>query len=167
MDLFVSKRSPRLVVYKLHLNPFTPQPVSNGGGGNPQLAGSLREGKPMFIPENRVPYYMARVQNSTPLVTKSPLMCQSVKLDIFKSFEQILQRMASETGQKRHRTFSFCRQKVRVAPGQKGYGIRTLKELFGHSNVQITIIHTHVAKRNRLDVRNPGGGGIEKGASCF
>ncbi|RJR20318.1 MAG: integron integrase [Desulfobacteraceae bacterium] len=38
---------------------------------------------------------------------------------------------------------------------EKGYDIRTIQELLGHSNVQTTMIYTHVATKNRLGVRSP------------
>jgi integron integrase len=38
---------------------------------------------------------------------------------------------------------------------EAGYDIRTIQELLGHSNVQTTMIYTHVAKRNKLGVRSP------------
>ncbi|MFC1498455.1 integron integrase [Verrucomicrobiota bacterium] len=38
---------------------------------------------------------------------------------------------------------------------EKGYDIRTVQELLGHSNVQTTMIYTHVATKNKLGVRSP------------
>jgi len=38
---------------------------------------------------------------------------------------------------------------------EKGYDIRTIQELLGHSSVQTTMIYTHVAGRNVLGVRSP------------
>jgi len=38
---------------------------------------------------------------------------------------------------------------------EKGYDIRTIQELLGHSNVQTTMIYTHVAAKNRLGVKSP------------
>ncbi len=38
---------------------------------------------------------------------------------------------------------------------EKGYDIRTIQELLGHSHVQTTMIYTHVATRNKLGVRSP------------
>lgn len=38
---------------------------------------------------------------------------------------------------------------------ENGYDIRTIQELLGHSNLQTTMIYTHVAKRNILGVRSP------------
>jgi len=35
------------------------------------------------------------------------------------------------------------------------YDIRTIQELLGHSNVQTTMIYTHVAAKNRLGVKSP------------
>ncbi len=38
---------------------------------------------------------------------------------------------------------------------EKGYDISTIQELLGHSNVQTTMIYTHVAAKNRLGVKSP------------
>jgi site-specific recombinase XerD len=38
---------------------------------------------------------------------------------------------------------------------ENGYDIRTIQELLGHSNVQTTMIYTHVAKKNKLGVKSP------------
>jgi len=38
---------------------------------------------------------------------------------------------------------------------ERGYDIRTIQELLGHSNVQTTMIYTHVAKKNILGVLSP------------
>lgn len=38
---------------------------------------------------------------------------------------------------------------------EAGYDIRTVQELLGHSNVQTTMIYTHVATKNKLSVISP------------
>lgn len=38
---------------------------------------------------------------------------------------------------------------------ENGYDIRTIQELLGHSNLQTTMIYTHVASKNRLGVKSP------------
>jgi integron integrase len=38
---------------------------------------------------------------------------------------------------------------------ENGYDIRTIQELLGHSNLQTTMIYTHVATKNILGVRSP------------
>lgn len=38
---------------------------------------------------------------------------------------------------------------------EAGYDIRTIQELLGHSNIQTTMIYTHVAQKNKLSVISP------------
>jgi site-specific recombinase XerD len=38
---------------------------------------------------------------------------------------------------------------------EKGYDIRTVQVLLGHTSVQTTTIYTHVAKKNITGVRRP------------
>ncbi|MBW1814197.1 MAG: integron integrase [Deltaproteobacteria bacterium] len=38
---------------------------------------------------------------------------------------------------------------------EKGYDLRTIQELLGHSNLQTTMIYTHVAVKNKLGVKSP------------
>jgi site-specific recombinase XerD len=38
---------------------------------------------------------------------------------------------------------------------EKGYDIRTIQQLLGHSNVQTTMVYTHVAKTGYLGVKSP------------
>lgn len=38
---------------------------------------------------------------------------------------------------------------------ENGYDVRTIQELLGHSNLQTTMIYTHVATKNILGVRSP------------
>jgi len=41
---------------------------------------------------------------------------------------------------------------------ERGYDIRTIQELLGHSDVSTTMTYTHVATRNKLGVTSPADG---------
>jgi len=38
---------------------------------------------------------------------------------------------------------------------ENGYDVRTVQQLLGHSNLQTTMIYTHIANKNLLDVKSP------------
>jgi len=38
---------------------------------------------------------------------------------------------------------------------EAGYDIRAVQELLGHTNVQTTMVYTHVAQRNKTGVMSP------------
>jgi site-specific recombinase XerD len=38
---------------------------------------------------------------------------------------------------------------------ENGYDIRTVQELLGHADVKTTMIYTHVAVKNKQEVRSP------------
>ncbi len=55
----------------------------------------------------------------------------------------------------KHVTVHTLRHSFATHLVEKGYDIRTVQELLGHSDVRTTMIYTHVAKRNVLGVRSP------------
>ncbi len=55
----------------------------------------------------------------------------------------------------KHVTVHTLRHSFATHLVEKGYDIRTVQELLGHSDVRTTMIYTHVATRNVMGVRSP------------
>ncbi len=71
------------------------------------------------------------------------------------TFQRIVQRAAKAAGIAKHVTVHTLRHSFATHLVEKGYDIRTVQELLGHSDVRTTMVYTHVAKRNVLGVRSP------------
>jgi len=71
------------------------------------------------------------------------------------TFQRIVQQAAKAAGIAKHVTVHTLRHSFATHLVEKGYDIRTVQELLGHSDVRTTMVYTHVAKRNVLGVRSP------------
>ena len=71
------------------------------------------------------------------------------------TFQKQFKKAVTEAGIVKHATVHSLRHSFATHLLEKGTDIRTVQELLGHSNVQTTMIYTHVAKKNILGVKSP------------
>ena len=71
------------------------------------------------------------------------------------TFQKQFKRAVQESGIVKQATVHTLRHSFATHLLEKGTDIRTVQELLGHSNVQTTMIYTHVAKKNILGVKSP------------
>lgn len=71
------------------------------------------------------------------------------------TLQKYVKKAAVEAGITKRVTVHTLRHSFATHLLEDGYDIRTVQELLGHSNLQTTMIYTHIAKKNMLGVRSP------------
>ncbi len=71
------------------------------------------------------------------------------------SLQKAFKAAVKEAGISKQASIHTLRHSFATHLLENGYDIRTIQELLGHSNLQTTMIYTHVASRNVLGVRSP------------
>ncbi|WP_299432277.1 tyrosine-type recombinase/integrase [uncultured Maribacter sp.] len=71
------------------------------------------------------------------------------------SIRKFLQRSCKAAGINKHVTPHTLRHSYATHLLENGIGLRHIQELLGHSKPETTMIYTHVAKKDLLDIRSP------------
>lgn len=71
------------------------------------------------------------------------------------SLQKFFKQAVEKSGIKKQASVHTLRHSFATHLLENGYDIRTIQELLGHSNLQTTMIYTHVTKKNILGVKSP------------
>ncbi len=71
------------------------------------------------------------------------------------TFQRAFKEAVKAAGILKHATVHTLRHSFATHLVERGYDIRTIQELLGHSDVSTTMIYTHVASKNKLGVMSP------------
>jgi len=71
------------------------------------------------------------------------------------TFQKAFKTAAQQAGIAKRATVHTLRHSFATHLVERGYDIRTVQELLGHSDVSTTMIYTHVATKNKLGVASP------------
>ena len=71
------------------------------------------------------------------------------------SLQKAFRQAVLQSGIAKHASIHTLRHSFATHLIERGYDIRTIQELLGHSDVSTTMIYTHVATRNKLGVMSP------------
>jgi len=71
------------------------------------------------------------------------------------TLQKAFRKTVREVGIAKRATVHSLRHSFATHLIENVYDIGTIQELLGHSNVQTTMIYTHVAKKNKLGVKSP------------
>ncbi|HWR88943.1 MAG TPA: tyrosine-type recombinase/integrase [Dissulfurispiraceae bacterium] len=110
--------------------------------------------KKQHVPDKRLPYYLRWVSRFHEFCSRQDTIGEGndpIALylqDLARTHEDWQVQQAKETV----RLFRYFGGTHLL---ESGTDIRTVQELLGHSNVQTTMIYTHVARKNILGVRSP------------
>jgi integron integrase len=72
-----------------------------------------------------------------------------------RSLQRAFRDAVKESGITKQASVHTLRHSFATHLLENGYDIRTIQELLGHTNLQTTMIYTHVASKNILGVRSP------------
>ncbi|PIP41952.1 integrase [Candidatus Desantisbacteria bacterium CG23_combo_of_CG06-09_8_20_14_all_40_23] len=93
------------------------------------------------------PSYKLSVEPETKIIRRHHLYPSTLQ----KAFQQAV----IKSGIAKNATIHTLRHSFATHLLENGYDIRTVQELLGHTNLQTTMIYTHIAQKNMLGVKSP------------